>query len=90
MNFERAAVRSIATLATWKYEAIRPRIAWGRGATERRRAGDVAEEHGHDLPLLPRRRRIERRRARVAEARAFRVLGSACRAGRHRPSLTPS
>src|SRR5581483_6586859 len=50
------------------------------------RARDVAEEDGDDLPLLARRRRGERRAARVAETCAFAVLGTAARAG-HVPTV---
>jgi hypothetical protein len=38
-----------------------------------RGADEVAEERGHDLPDLPRRRGRERRRARAAKARTGRV-----------------
>ena len=55
---------------------------------ERRRAGDVAEEHRHDLAHLARRGRLgQRRAAGVAEARAVPVLGSTARTD-HAPSLS--
>jgi hypothetical protein len=55
---------------------------------ERRRAGDVAEEDGHDLPHLADRRGVaERGAARVAEARTLAVLGPAARTDEHGTSL---
>ena len=44
---------------------------------EGRRPRDVAEEHGDDLPLLPRRRDVEWCAARVAEAGPVAILRSA-------------
>jgi hypothetical protein len=55
---------------------------------ERGRAGDVAEEHGHDLPHLARRCRLRQRRAAgVAKASALAVLGPTARAD-HAASLS--
>jgi hypothetical protein len=54
-----------------------------------RRARHIAEQDGHDLPLLPRRRgRLrERRRAVAAEAEPVRVLVAAAATRRHPASL---
>ena len=55
---------------------------------ERGRAGDVAEEHRHDLARLPRARsRGQHGTAGVAEACALPVLGPATRADEHETSL---
>ncbi len=51
--------------------------------SELRGARDVAEEHRHDLALLPSERLDERRGALVAELRTFRVLLAAARADGH-------
>ena len=52
-----------------------------------READEVDEEHGDDLALLAGRRRLERRAAGEAEARALRVLLAAVRADDHRASV---
>ena len=52
-----------------------------------READEVDEEHGDDLALLAARRRLERRAAGEAEARALRVLLAAVRADDHRASV---
>jgi hypothetical protein len=55
---------------------------------ERRRARDVAEQDGHDLPHLARGHGLaECGAARVAEARALAVLGPAARTDEHGASL---
>ena len=55
---------------------------------EARRSSDVAEEHGHDLPLLALRGgRYERSRAGVAEPRVVGVLAPAFGTDHHRRSL---
>jgi hypothetical protein len=58
-----------------------------RRLSQRRRADDIREENGHDLPDLARSRSAECRAARVAEPRVVRILAPAARANGHARSL---
>ena len=57
---------------------------------DRRRAGEVAEQHRDDLPHLARRDRGERRAATGAEPEVVGALAPARRADRHEASLRPA